>query len=124
MRILKSLIGQKLEMEEMLRINLKRGASFSEHICAYMHSLIYLKKYDSLLNNKMALWRKFITAKSDNQEGYYNKLLKFKPDEDAIIVQALNKIEEDKNKIKDTGFGALYREGTWGCTTYEFQSAE
>jgi hypothetical protein len=113
------LIGKSLDYEDMFAKNLNKEASLQYHICAYILSLIYLKRHDPLLDKKKIIWQKFIVSKNLK---YYYKLMEFKVNEDQIIVEALNKMEEESKNMKDMGVGTAWKPYTWGMLTYEYDS--
>ena len=120
MKIIQQLIVEKLLNEEILSKNLERENSFGEHICAYLLSLAYLERADSLLRKKISLWRKFVSSKDKSK--YYEKLLKYKQKEDEIIVLALNEIDK-RTEEDQTLFGTLYKPFSVAILSYELVNA-
>ena len=125
MKVIKSLLAQGLEMEEMMRANLKRVFALDCHVSNYMMSLVYLRKYDPLLPKKRFIYKKLMMAENvQDQRKYFDFLWRFKPQEDAIILECLQQIEKDKEKQKDFGLGKLWRPYTIGVRTFEFEAHE
>ena len=42
----------------------------------------------------------------------------------ALLIKALDKIEEERKDGKDMGMGSLYRPLTWGVLTYEYEAID
>jgi uncharacterized protein YaaW (UPF0174 family) len=83
-------------------------------------ALCYIGKYDVNLKKKIFLWKRFISAKKEDLKlKYYERLLRFKKEEESIIVIALEKLEEQSGKDKEI-FGSLYRPFSIGMSAYEF----
>lgn len=123
MKLILSLLNQGLEYEEILRNNLKRIFSLDCHISNYMFSLVYLRKHDPLIKKKMLLYQRMIDAETlEEQKEYFDRILRFKPKEDEIIIECLKKIEEDRKKAKNFSIGRLWKPFTIGIKTIEFES--
>lgn len=125
MKLVLSLITQGLEMEEMMRINLRRVFALNCHIANYMMSLCYLNLHDPLLPKKRLLYSRLMTAETINeQKKYFDMLWKFKEKEDQVILACLKQIEMDRAKAKASHFGRLWKPFTIGVKTIEFESYE
>src|SRR3990167_6354981 len=122
MKIIRVLLEKKLENDHIFQLNARREFAYSEHICAYLHSLFFLGLNDPLIREKKILWNKFVSAKKENKIVHYRQLLKFKPKEDEIILKALSKIEQLKEEGSE--FGALYKPFTWAILSFEHQQNE
>jgi hypothetical protein len=123
MKLMRQIIGICLEREEFFRTNLDREKAFYWHISAYLHCLSYLQKFDSDLQTKRILWYKVLDSNNlSTKRMYFDKLTKFRQQEDKIIIETLNKIDEDLKGNKLMGMGNLYQPGTWGVLTFEFES--
>jgi len=123
MKIIKVLMNKKLENQEMFSLYRRRQFSYEEHISAYLHALFYLGIYDPLLEKKIKLWSRYLVSTGKNRLKYYRRLLKFRNDENKIILEAFNKIEEEKLS-GNIGFGSLWQKYTIGVLSYEFEANE
>jgi len=117
MILIKNIIEEKIKNEHLFLTANKKEFAYSEHICAYLHALAFLNLADPLIKKKNVLWKRFSSASESGKLLYYQKLLKYKPKENEIILHALNKIDEMKQD--QAVYGTLYKPFTWGILSFE-----
>ncbi len=117
-------MNKKLETEEILRFNRKKEFALSEHMAVYTLALAYLGLFDNLIPLKTKLWNKLMLAETkEEKKKYYKKLLMYKSIEKKIIIQALNRLDEEAKSQDSYYAGNLWKPNSWGILSFE-RSAE
>jgi len=120
MKLISQIIERKMENYRVLKTANQEELAYQEHISAYLLCLAYLNITDKSLSIKEHLWRSVLV--NENQHAFI-RLLKYKPSEDNIIIQTLNKmnlaIEEQLNN-----FNPLYPNFCWAILSYEHEVEE
>lgn len=119
MRILHQIIDKKLSNYTILKNNNQDIFAQQEYISAYLLSLFFLGIKDKNIIKKEKLWNKFILS-SDKK--YLIKLLSYKPTEDNIIFQALNKLDDIKEDESNKNL-RVFDNFSWAILSYEHEVA-
>jgi len=110
----------KIDNEDILKHNRKKEFAHQEHIAVYTLALCYLGLYDKAIRRKTAIWNKFMLAETkEEKKKYYQKLLVFKSEEKKVIINALNKIEEEAKSQDSYYAGNLWIPNSWGILSFE-----
>jgi len=117
MRIFKQIIEQKLKNERTLLENSEDFLAYQEHISTYLLALVYLGIHDKKLKLKKRLWKNFVSSQNKN---YLKKLMNERQKEDYVILEAVNKLDEEKEN-KAQKWGSLYGDFVWAILSYEHE---
>jgi len=118
MSIYNQIIQQKLKNERTLLKNSEESLAYQEHISAYMIALTYLGRHDNKLKIKKRLWKSFVSSQNKN---YLKKLMNERQKEDYIILEAVNKLDEEKENTTQK-WGSLYGDFDWAILSYEHEN--
>lgn len=120
MRLLKQIIEKKMSNEQFLSKLSQEDLAYQEHISAYLLSLFYLGLKDKNLKTKISLWQKYV---NNSGKEYFLKLLNFKSQEDYIILQAIKKMDIQKEEQSER-WSSLFGEFSWAILSFEHEEEQ
>jgi hypothetical protein len=121
MKLMKQLMEKKLNNQALYNVRRNFELSYQEHISVYLMALFILNKKDPNLRKKTSIWKRLINSK-ETKIKHYNKLLKYRFDEDTIINMAFNLFEDYKQK--GINQNVVWRPFEVGMLGYEFEALQ